>query len=285
MKTILFLLSFLCLTSIGFSQNDTIATQFTTTYRIIKNDDSELIGKILSEDAREILILTSDNREIYIPQHVIKKMELVNSSDFDNRGTFVGEDKFATRYFFTTNGLPVKKGEHYVQWNLYGPDFQFSLGNNIGVGVMTSWIGIPIIGTIKKSWELGENTQFAVGGLLGTGSWSNPDFGLALPFASLSYGNRRSNIAFSAGYGAVWSDGSSNGAALVSVAGMKKLSSKISLVFDSIILLSESNDFTLFIPGIRWHQSEGRSFQIGFSALSVDGGIIPIPMVQWYRSL
>ena len=62
MKTILFLLSFLCLTSIGFSQNDTIATQFTTTYRIIKNDDSELIGKILSEDAREILILTSDNR-------------------------------------------------------------------------------------------------------------------------------------------------------------------------------------------------------------------------------
>lgn len=117
MKKLLFLLSFFCLTNVSFSQNDTIAVQDTNTYRIVKTDGGEIIGKILSQDAREILVLTNDNRKIYIPQHIIKEIILVSKSDFNHRGDFIGEDKFATRYFITTNGLPIKKGEHYVQWN------------------------------------------------------------------------------------------------------------------------------------------------------------------------
>lgn len=289
MKTLLFLLSFLFLSNISFSQNDTIAVQDTNTYRFIKLDGGELIGKILSQDAREVLIVTSDNRKIYVPQHTIKEMVIVNTSDFNNKGDFIGEDKFATRYFITTNGLPIKKGEHYVQWNLFGPDFQFGLGDNLGVGIMTSWLGIPIIGTIKKSWELGEKTQFALGGLIGFGSWAAPRFGGALPFATLSFGSRKSNIAFSGGYGAVWFDGFVNGQAITSVAGMTKVSPKISLVFDSFILMpsGNGNGFALLIPGVRWHQSEGRSIQFGFTGVIADGDLIPIPipMVQWYRSL
>lgn len=288
MKTILFLLSFLCLSNISFSQNDTIA-QDTNTYRFIKTDGGEIIGKILSQDAREVLILTSDNRKIYIPQHTIKEMVIVNTSDFDKKGFFIGEDKFATKYFITTNGLPIKKGEHYVQWNVFGPDFQFGLGNNFSVGVMTSWVGMPIIGTIKKSWELGEKTQFALGGLIGTGSWVAPRFGGALPFATLSFGSRKSNIAFSGGYGAVWHNESTDGQAIISLAGMTKVSPKISLVFDSFILMPSGNRdaFALIIPGIRWHQSEGRSIQFGFTGVIANGEIlpIPIPMIQWYRSL
>ena len=100
--------------SILFSQNDTIYTQDATTYRIIKTDGGELIGKIISQDAREILLLTKDNRQIYLPQHMIKKMVTLKDSDFNHKGDFVGEDMFATRYFITTNGLPIKKGEHYI---------------------------------------------------------------------------------------------------------------------------------------------------------------------------
>lgn len=320
MKTILFLLSFLCLSNISFSQNDSIAVQDTNTYRFIKTDGSEIIGKILSQDAREILVLTLDNRKIYIPQHVIKEIVLINNSDFNFKGDFVGEDKFATRYFLTTNGLPIKKGEHYVQWNLFGPDFQFGLGKNLGVGIMTSWLGMPIIGSIKKSWELGEKTQFAIGGLIGTGSWGAPDFGGALPFGTLSFGDRTKNIAISGGYGAIWQNGGLNGRALASIAGMIKISTKISLVFDSFILLpgqtesitntyqeqvynpstgnyeyqtvtysyqDEKPGFAMFIPGVRWHQAEGKAIQFGFTGVYANGDFlpIPIPMVQWYRSL
>ncbi len=302
------------------SQADTMPKADTNVYRIIKTDGGELFGKILKQDAREVLIITKDNREVYIPQHVIKKMEIIDTKDFNASGTFIGDDKFATRYFLTTNGLPVVKGEHYVQWNLFGPDFQFGLGNNFGVGVMTSWIGMPIIGTIKKSWQLSDNAHIALGGLLGTGTWIIPDFGGALPFATLSFGDRRTNIAFSSGYGAIWAGNGAEGRWITSVAGMVKLSPKITLVFDSFILMPAADDFVttsynqevynpttmmyesqlvtyeenrsrpgfgLLIPGLRWHQAEGQAFQFGFTGIFYDNDIVPvpIPMVQWYRSL
>jgi hypothetical protein len=289
MRKSLLLLSFLSLSYLSFSQNDTTSVQDTNQYRFIKTDGGEIFGKILSQDAREILVLTKDNRKIYIPQHTIKEIVLISSSNFNQKGDFVGEDKFSTRYFISTNGLPIKKGENYIQWNLFGPDFQFGIGKNLGVGLMTSWFGIPIIGTIKKSWELGDKTQFAIGGLFGTGSWANPDFGGMLPFGTISFGDRTKNIAISAGYGAIWQDGGTTGRALTSIAGMIKVSQKVSLVFDSFIFLpgKTASSLALLIPGVRIHQSEGKAIQFGFLGLYESGEVfsIPIPMLQWYRSL
>ncbi len=321
MKKIIFILVFMSIASLSFAQQNSSVSQDTTnTYRIIKTDGGQLIGKILQQDAREILILTNDNREVYIPQHVIKEIVLVSSSDFNVKGQFIGEDKFATRYFLTTNGLPIKKGEDYVQWNLFGPDLQFAVADNFGLGVMTSWVGVPIIGTAKYSFQFGENTQFAVGGLLGTGSWAALDYGGAVPFGTLSFGDRTKNIAFSGGYGAVWGDGETEGRAITSIAGMIKIGRRVSLVFDSFILLpgkttsetvtytyyeynpstgndvlveetytetNEKNGLSLLIPGIRWHLGEGKAFQFGFTGVVSDGELlpIPIPMVQYYRSL
>jgi len=226
----------------------------------------------------------------------------LKATDFSPNGVFIGEDKFATRYFLTTNGLPLKKGEYYVQWNLFGPDFQFSIGENFGIGVMTTWVGVPMIGTVKKSWQLGEKTQIAAGALLGTGTWILPSFGGVLPFGTLSYGTRKANMAISSGYGAIWQDGNAEGRALLSIAGMIKVSTKISLVFDSFILLPSKgknlnnpnsvnyrpsrNAFALIIPGVRWHTDEDRAFQFGFTGIVADGSIVPLPIptLQWYRS-
>ena len=289
MRKSLLLLSFLCFSYLSFSQNDSISAQDTNQYRFVKTDGGEIFGKILSQDAREILVLTKDNRKIYIPQHTIKEIVLISSSNFNQKGDFVGEDKFSTRYFITTNGLPIKKGENYVQWNLFGPDFQFGIGKNLGVGLMTSWFGIPIIGTIKKSWELGDKTQVAIGGLFGTGSWASPDFGGMLPFGTISFGDRTKNIAISAGYGAIWQDGGTTGRALTSIAGMIKVSQKVSLVFDSFIFLPGKTEsgLALLIPGVRIHQSEGKAIQFGFIGMYANNELIPVPIpsIQWYRSL
>ena len=289
MKSKLLAIFLLFIGNIALSQTDTTLTKDTSTYRIIKTDGGELIGQIQSQDAREILLLTKDDRQIYIPQHAIKEVIKLKNSDFNNIGTFIGEDKFATRYFITTNGLPIKKGEHYVQWKLSGPDFQFGIGKDLGVGIMSSWIGVPIIGSIKKSWQIGDKSQFAIGGLVGTGSWIVPEFGGALPFATLSFGDRSKNIAFSGGYGAIWTGNGVSGRAISSIAGMAKISPKISLVFDSFVLLPNENQTggALFIPGIRWHQEEGKAIQFGFAGIIADGDIVPvtIPTIQWYRSL
>ena len=323
MKSLIGLILFIALNQLTFAQEDTTkVVQDETMCRIVKTDNTELIGTILSRDARELLVLTKDGRKIYIPQYVVKEIIKIESEDFNANGVFIGEDAFATRYFITTNGLPIKKGEHYVQWNLFGPDFQFGIAENLGVGIMTTWISSPVIGTIKYSVELGPNAQLALGGLAGTGSWGAPEWGGALPFAALSFGNRKANIALSAGYGAIWT-GNSDGAqgrALASIAGMIKIAPKLSLVFDSFILLPgqstfrtntytneefnpmtqefepvqytetfevKKRAFALLIPGIRWHQSEGKALQFGFTGVYMDDDIvpIPIPMVQWYRSI
>lgn len=321
MRTIIFLLFTLLIGSAVHAQQDTLKVEDTTTYRIVKYDGTEFIGKIISTDAREVLLLTDNRGPIYIPQHVIKDIVPVNASEYNQSGEYIGEDIFATRYFITTNGLPIKKGDHYVQWNWFGPDFQFGVGDNFGVGFMTTWLAVPIIATAKYSVQLGAKSQMAFGALAGSTSWlsfAEEDLNVQgiLPFTTYSYGTRRANFAISAGYGGVWDRKDPEGRALASVAGMVKIGRKFSLVFDSFLvapgkwktMTSEEEIYhpetdtyetittthkgrnpgiAILIPGIRWHQAPGKAFQFGFTGLIIDDDVIPfpVPMVQWYRTL
>lgn len=188
MKTIV--KSLMLLLAISFLFSATAICQEATTqdstklFLVTKNDGIEFLGVILTSDAREVLIRTEKIGDVYVPKHEIKSIKEVNPKFYSE---FTGEELFATRYFITTNGLPIKKGENYIQWNVYGPDFQFGIADNFGVGVMTSWAAIPIIANAKYSIKLSEKTSMALGALAGTGSWALPDFGLALPFASFTF--------------------------------------------------------------------------------------------------
>ena len=298
----------LCINSTSYAQTDTSKSE---TYIIVTNDGGEFLGKIISQDAKEVLIDTKDRGQISIPKYQIKLMRLVEEKDLDNNGNIKFDETFATRYFITTNGLPIEKGESYIQWNLYGPDFQFGVAKNFGVGIMTSWFGTPIIGSAKYTYTISENLNGAVGTLIGTGSWALPDFALALPFTAITYGDRKVNANLSVGYGAVSNDGETEGRALFSGAGLFKVSNKISIVFDSFIMpkggiktrteIEYDNNgnerevqvsytdpsFVLVIPGIRYQTDSKKAFQFGFSGLFIDGEStgFPIPMVQWYQRI
>jgi hypothetical protein len=288
-------------------------------YVLTKNDGTEFLGEILSQDAREILMRTEKVGDVYIPKHEVKSIKEVNPKYYSE---FEKEDLFASRYFITTNGLPIKKGDNYIQWNLYGPDFQFGVADNLGIGVMTSWAAIPILGNIKYSIPLGDHSNMALGMLAGTGSYALPEYGLVLPFASITLGNRRNNLNFSTGYGWIFYEdseyneitgtvrefGAREGRFLVSVAGIAKINPKFSLVFDSFISplgpyrdVQEWNPYTnkyetknkrspsfaLLLPGLRWQIEANKAFQFGFTGFYYDDGFIPfpIPMVQFYRKL
>lgn len=312
MKNILFFI-LLALSFSSYCQNisDTVVKT-----RIILYNGNEFIGQIISKDSRDILVLTEERGPIYIPQYEIKNMIAVRQEEYNQNGEFIGEDIFATRYFISTNGLPIKKGEHYVQWNLFGPDFQFAVTDHLGIGVMTSWLAMPIIANAKYSFKPRAKWNFAIGALAGTGSWGAPDFGLAIPFATIGYGNRKSNFALSAGYGAFWIDGDQINHAMTSVGTLIKLNKKFSLVIDGIFVLPAKSTFhngimqewdeatqtyvdrpyqweekhpgmSLILPGLRWQTSTDRALQFGFSGVHIDGSFleVPIPMVQWYRKL
>lgn len=275
-------------------------TQNYKLYCITQNDGTKLIGKIIESNSREVTFKTTDGRDIIVPQYIIKTISEIRTEDFNINGEYVGKDNFCTRYFLTTNGLPLEKGKNYTQWNLFGPDFQFSVSDHLGMGVMTSWIGIPIIGTIKYSDKINDNVHYAIGGLIGTGAWAAPEFGGALPFASITFGTGKSNVSFSGGYGAIWNDGSTSGRSIVSVAGMSKIGKKISLIFDSFIMLpgvsktyyygnpytKSQPGFAIFVAGFRIHQTETSAFQFGCGSVMADNEFIPvpIPLAQWFRS-
>ncbi len=292
MKLFLVIVGFLSFIHLGKSQIDSNflsipdSSNTSQLYKILKTDGGELIGEIIKQDSRDVFFKTYDGREFYIPQYIIKSIVKLNPKNFNKKGDYIGEEPFATRYFISTNGLPIKKGESYVLWNWYGPDVQFGLGNNFGVGIITSWIGAPVIGTIKKSWKINRYTQFAIGGLLGSGSWGIPRIGGALPFATLSFGDRNRNLAFSGGYGIVVNDGDDETGFLTSLAGMTKLSRKVSLVCETFFVIPTSNNTqpaVFLFPGLRLHQSKGKALQFGISGFFIDGEIIRLPMFQWYR--
>lgn len=316
LKSFLTTLLFLFIAGIGFAQFEIDTTDKSKVYVITTNDGGNFVGQITYYDNKEVIIITKKIGEVSIPKYQISSIEELNEKNLNAAGEYIPNEVFSTRYFITTNGLPIEKGENYIQWNLYGPDIQFGIGKNFGVGIMTSWMGMPFIGTAKYSYSINEKVNVGVGLLAGTGSWASIGSGGALPFGVVTIGDRKVNINISGGYVALYLDESRFGLddgnmsrPLCSIAGMAKVGKKVSLVFDSFIVgpggtklvAHQLNPTTglfedvtvprkggaLLIPGIRLQTESNSAFQFGFAGLIANGELLPfpIPMVQWYRKI
>ncbi len=290
-------------------------------FYLIVTQNNSYVGTILEENPREILIATVNNQEIYIPQYEIKKIRPVKKEDYTVDGRYIGEDMFSSRYFLTSNAFPLRPADSHVRWNLWGPEFDFGLKNDLSMGVSTSWLGIPIIVNAKKSWQVGNRSYMGVGALAGYGSWAAPSsFGVA-PTAQFSFGDRTRNFSIGAGYAFLKGEGDyRDSRPIVTSGGMAKISDKLSLLIELVYVApgkteyyttyrteSVYNETTmqwevittknevedrrsgvgLVVPAIRWHQGEGKAFQFGFAGgwESGSSGYFAIPMIQWLRSL
>ena len=238
----------------------------TNTYVVVKNNGSEYIGKILNDDGREVLIETKSLGKIYIYKSEIKSITLVISSKEVLYGEYRALGPFTTRYQFTTNGFPIKRGENYALVNLYGPEVHFSLSNRFSLGVMTTWIASPFVLVGKYSLPSKmKKWHFALGTMMGTTGYLVNFKGYGgLHWAVATYGNRLNNVSFSAGYGYVKTGVEETvertgvyvepnfpptferiaplrKAPLISIAGIFKVGSKASFFFDSMILFNKQN--------------------------------------------
>ena len=214
------LLTLVC--SIGFSQEQTKGKETQSInenvkdttkkelYLIRKTDGNELYGFILNDDGREILLETKTIGKVYINKSDIK--EIINTKksvstdaiDEESYTEFRDSGPFTTRYYFTNNALPVKKGEDYAMIHLYGPEIHFSLSDKLSLGVMTTWIASPIALAAKYSLYSKENNHIALGTIIGSSGYLGiGDGGVlgGLHWLTFTKGDRLSNISFSAGYG------------------------------------------------------------------------------------
>lgn len=284
---------FVCLLSIftmvsqaSKSQGETNVADSTSSLVLVETyAGGEFVGKLLIDNEKVVVIQTKDRGKVEIPKYEIEKISKVSANEISAKGEYIPDQVFATRYFISTNGLPIKKGESYALFNLWGPDVSFGVADNLSLGVMTTWLAIPIIATAKYSIALGGKNSMALGLLAGHTVWSG-NAGGVLPFAAYTYGTRKSNFTISGGYARVFAPGESAGSAIFSVAGMRHISKNISLVFDSWIMPDiDGTSFALLMPGLRFQSKNKNAFQFGFTGAIVDGETLPVPlpMVQWYR--
>lgn len=249
---------------------------------VTKNDGTEYVGVILKQDAREILLQTETVGEVIIPKHEIKSIEEFTGEKYTS-AKYASSNIFASRYFFSNNGLPMKKGESYAMIHLPGAEYQVAIVDNLTIGGLTSWIGVPIVASAKYAIRITDYFNLAVGALGGTLSWAGWNNYGVMPYGSVTVGNPSLNLNFSGGYLTIGNEGTTASAPLYSVGGLARLSDRVSFVGDSFIYAQE-NTVAVVIPGLRFDRKKGGAFQFGLAGLVINNDVVPfpVPFLSWF---
>jgi hypothetical protein len=324
MKKIIFLLAFNFLfIALSHAQVVTDSTSSQKKSVVTLYSGEQIIGTILSDDGREILIISDNVGKLFISKANIKTIaELKGDLKITEEGTTITEGPFTTRYSFTTNALPIKKNVNYAMINLFGPEVHFAVTNNLSLGVMSTWIASPLAVVGKYTFESKkENVHFAVGAMAGTSGYlKQAQINGGLGWGILTIGNRLDNVTISAGYGFV-SNSSSNlnpflSGPIASIAGITKIGEKTSLFFDSMFSYNTrtnetwqyygkvdiygnpidelkkelTENYTLVLmPGVRFQSTDKKAFQVSLAGVITQRGnntiSFPVPMCSWFYKL
>ncbi len=196
-------------TIVFYAQTDTLKGQYgeigfkeNKQYIITRHDEVEYIGEILSDNGYEILINTKELGLIYIPKLEIRSIIEITDKKSIIFDDYRPEGPFTTRYSFTTNALPIKKGENYGMLNIYGPELHLALTDKFNMGIMATWAASPLVLAMKYSFKAQiSKVNFSAGSLLGTTGYINGFKGYGgLHWLNVTFGNRKNNLTFSGGY-------------------------------------------------------------------------------------
>jgi hypothetical protein len=230
-------------------------------YLITRHDGVEYIGEIKSDDGHELAVYTRKLGLMYIPKYEIKSIHEIVDEESIVFDEYQAAGPFTTRYSFTTNALPIKKGENYGMLNLYGPEAHLALNDHLNVGIMATWIASPVALATKYSFLAKESrVNVSVGTLLGTSGYLNNFKGYGgLHWLNITFGDRKKNLTFSGGYAYLQAGNyeppegvynemeydlagdentqpvSTSHGPVFSIAGIFKIGAKSSFVFDSMI--------------------------------------------------
>ena len=268
--------------------NDSIMVHSGKTYIVTKQDGNEYVGKITYKDPEKIIVNTSDLGQISIPMSTIKSIRPLKKNDIDADGYITPGDKFLNRYFLSTSAAPPEKHKSYMGIGLFGIEYQTALASNLSIRLMTTWIGLPIVGSLKYHIPLSPNNWLAIGGSIGTGGFYFPHSGGLSGFIQYSFVNEKVSFSLSGRMLDLYSNEGGNIALpILEPSVCWVIDSKISIVAEGYFQVGNNTDYPAYIllPGIRFQTRENRCFQIAFGGIMVDNTIQPFPYIQWHKIL
>lgn len=260
------------------------------------NDGSVITGKKVSDDGREMGIMTQDKGLILIPKFQIKSIELAASLPTVG-GKRVFPNPHPGRYYYSPSGLPMKKGEGYVQAIYFlAYQAQYALSDHISVGASTSLIASPFLvnvkytNTLKESVDGKNNIYFASGIQAGSLTYISPGTWLGIGYAGLTFGNAESNVSINGGVLGVsaktwWTNGRENDARpAVSLCWNKRFSPTASFMGE----VWYAGNMLVGGPGMRFYS--GRKSAVDVAILGAyntaeSEGVFGIPFVSWTRKI
>lgn len=175
----------------------------TVAVEIEKNDRTIIIGRIISSDAREVVIATTSGR-LYVPKHEIRRIGA--PAGISTRAILAdeaGRSPFGSYYGFTQGALPHERDQGHLQITPFSTNFELYLSDRLSVGLLSSVIAAPIIGRANYTFSSSDDLHISAGGFIGWGGSVAPNGGIAMPTVSVTKGNSHNNVTVSAGYGYV----------------------------------------------------------------------------------
>jgi len=119
----------------SFRGNAQTAQDTTKLYRIETNDGNEYVGRIIFKSSEIVRLKTEKLGELTINQKDISKIVLISKERVEG-GAMSYSNLHASRYFCSSNGYGIGKGNGYYQnmWIFYN-QVGYGITNNISIGV------------------------------------------------------------------------------------------------------------------------------------------------------
>lgn len=209
-------------------------SQANQTVTIILTDGSEIVGELVSNNDKEVIIQNQELGLLTFQQDQIKKIVFL-----DEKGRIINPNP--TRYFLGQPAFNLPKGEGYYQ-NIYGVVniFGYGISDHLsamaGVELITLFSGSPaFITNVKYGTQLTNKVHIAASAtyLFGVGEISS-DLNVGTLNALITYGTREHNITVGSGF--AFAETQFDNSGIVTISGMTRISKRFAFITENYFL-------------------------------------------------